>query len=120
LNNPDSVKYYNPKPIFKTKGIIAELRRLNDPISIQKSLGNYLIGSFKFESNAYDFLGVHFETGRWFNRNLKIFRNIQRIETNPSDRILVIFGADHMNLLNVFFNSSPEYELVRTNDYLEI
>ena len=31
-------------------------------------------------SQEKDFTGVDFETGRWFSRNLKIFRNIQRIE----------------------------------------
>ena len=65
-----------------------------------------------------DYIGVDFETGRWFNRNLRIFRNIQRIETGPSDRILVIFGAGHLNLLNYLFECSPEYRLEEANKYL--
>ena len=118
-NNPDSSKRFKPAAIFKTKGILAALRQDNDELNIKKSLGNYLIGLFKYESVEKDFTGVGFETGRWFNRNLKIFRNIQRIPTTPSDRILVIFGAGHLNLLNYFFDCSPEYRRVKTNDFLK-
>jgi hypothetical protein len=118
-NNPDASKRFLPEPVFKTEGIAAALRQSNDEINIKKSLGNYLIGLFKYESQERDFTGVDFETGRWFSRNLKIFRNIQRIETGASDRILVIFGAGHMNLLNYFFDCSPEYTRVKTNDFLK-
>ena len=118
-NNIDKDKLYNPNQVFKTKGVVAELQRLNNPEYSRKSLGNYLIGSFKFEDDENDFLGVHFETGRWFNRNLKIFRNIQRIETKENDRILVVYGAGHLNLLNIFFESSPEYNLLDIEKYLD-
>jgi len=117
-NNPDASKRLNTVPLFKTKGILAELRQSNDETNIKKSLGNYLVGLFKYESQERDFTGVDFETGRWFNRNLKIFRNIQRIAAWPSDRILVIYGAGHLNLLNYFFDCSPEYQRVKTNDFL--
>jgi len=118
-NNPDSAKNFNPQPVFKTKGILAALKEVNDEQNVKKSLGNYLIGLFKYESREGDFTGVDFETGRWFNRNLRIFRNIQRIQTAASDRVLVIYGAGHLNLLNYFFDCSPEYSRVRTNDYLK-
>lgn len=118
--HPDSVKMFFPKSVFKEKGIISELKELNSAENIKKSLGNYLIGHFKYESNPYDYTGVDFETGRWFNRNLRIFRNIQRIETKPSDKILVIFGAGHLNILNSLFESSPEYTLENTIKYLTV
>lgn len=117
--NVDASKKYNPKTVFKEEGILSELIRINDPKNIRKTLGNYLIGPFKYESEKGDFFGVNFETGRWFNRNLKIFRNIQRIKTEPNDKILVIFGSGHMSVLNLLFESSPEFELVNANRYLE-
>ena len=104
--------------IFKTEGILAQLLVFNDEARIKRTLGAYLIGSFTFEYEPYDFTGVDFETGRWFSRNLKIFRNIQRIEAQPSDRILVMMGACHLNVLNYLFEGSSEYNLVRTNDFL--
>jgi Family of unknown function (DUF5694) len=118
-NNPDTAITRYPKDVFKSKGIKAELQVLNDNSNIQNDLGNYLIGVFKYQTADKDFFGVDFTTGWWFNRNLRIFRNIQKIGTKTTDRILVIYGAGHMNLLNIFFNVSPEYELVKTNDYLK-
>jgi hypothetical protein len=119
FHNPDSSKKTSFDPTFKTAGIRSELVRMNGEERVKQSLGDYLIGIFKYEGAAGDFLGVDFETGRWFNRNLRIFRNIQRIPTSGGDRILVIFGAGHLNLLNYFFECSPEYDLVRAGAYLE-
>ena len=120
-SNPDSLlkSSKNDKPIFKTKGILAELKRINSDSELTKSLGDYLIGVFKYETPDNKQFGPDFTTGWWFNRNLRIFRNIQRISTKPDDRILVIFGAGHMNLLNIFFKASPEYQLLDVNDYLK-
>lgn len=118
-NHPDSVKEFTPQSIFQEQGIIAELVALNNPENVRRSLGNYLIGHFKYESSSHDFIGTDFETGRWFNRNLRIFRNIQRIKTCSTDRILIIFGAGHLNILNYLFKCSPEYRLEDTNKYLK-
>lgn len=118
-NNPDTALIHYSKDIFKTKGIIAQLKELNNTENIKKDLGNYLVGTFKYETNNDSSFGVDFTTGWWFNRNLKIFRNIQKIETNSTDKILVIYGAGHMNLLNIFFNSSPEYKLKDVMSFLK-
>lgn len=119
-NNPDTVlmSYRNEKKLFKTDGILAELIRINSTENLKESLGDYLIGIFKYETKENEYLGADFVTCQWFNRNLRIFRNIQRIDVKSEDRILVIYGAGHMNLLNVFFEASPEYELLDINDYL--
>ncbi|MCL2412765.1 MAG: DUF5694 domain-containing protein [Bacteroidales bacterium] len=113
------IRYKVEAQVFKTEGILAELIRVNADEHPKRDLGNYLLDFFKFESTPGDFLGVDFITGNWFNRNLRIFRNIQRIETTPSDRILVIFGSSHMGILNILFDASPEYTLVRANDFLK-
>jgi hypothetical protein len=118
-NDPDFNERFLRKHVFKQKGILSELIQINDEGNIKKSFGDYLIGLFKYESKNNDFLGVDFQTGRWFNRNLKIFRNIQRIETKPTDKILVIYGGGHLNILNYFFECSPEYRLQQTNSYLK-
>ncbi len=119
--NPDTLlkTSRSEKQIFKNKGILAELKRINTDSYITQSLGDYLIGVFKYETDENEYFGVDFTTGWWFNRNLRIFRNIQKISTKPGDRILVIFGAGHMNLINILFEASPEYKLVKVNDYLK-
>lgn len=103
----------------KVSSIIDELLELNNPNSIRDDLSGYLMGTFKYEEQPYDFTGVDFQTGRWFNRNLRIFRNIQRIPHSGNDRILLIFGAGHLNLLNYFFEVSKEFEFVSPLPFLE-
>ena len=116
VNSPDTVLYDRDQPIFKQRGILPQLIHLNDPEQIRIDLGNYLIAHFKYESTQGDYTGADFESERWFNRNLRIFRNIQRVPKSAG-RILVIFGAGHMNLLNYLFECSPEYKLLNVNDY---
>lgn len=119
-NNPDSLKVYIKEDVYKSKGILEELHERNSDDFLKKDLGNYLISIFKFETDENEFFGVDFTTGWWFNRNLRIFRNIQKIPAKPDDRILVIYGSGHMNILNILFDASPEYRLVRSNDYLKL
>jgi hypothetical protein len=118
-HHPDTTELFFNKNLFKTKGILADLRNRNVEKNQERDLGNYLIGVFKYQMADNPFFGADFTAGWWFNRNLRIFRNIQKINAKPTDRILVIFGAGHMNLLNLFFKASPEYKLTRTNDYLK-
>lgn len=119
-NHPDTLldPYRYEKEVFKSQGILAELKRINDDDRIKNTLGYYLVGVFKYETPENNQFGVDFTTGWWFNRNLRIFRNIQRINSTSKDRILVIYGSGHMNLLNNFFEASPEYQLLKVNDYL--
>lgn len=117
--NPDTARQFFVKDVFKTQGILQQLRLLNDEKNIKKDLGNYLIAAFKYETRGDEYFGTDYTTGYWFNRNLRIFRNIQKIGLTPNDRVLVIFGAGHLSLLNIFFGSSPEFELEKTNEYLK-
>ena len=117
-NNPDSSLIYQDEYMFKSHGILGELRKRNNEEEIKKEFGNYFISIFKYENEDNEYFGVDFTTGWWFNRNLKIFRNIQRIPTEPGDRILVIYGSGHLNVLNPWFDASPEYELIPSIDYL--
>lgn len=104
----------------KVTGVIDDLYKINKPDFIKNDLAVYLSNPFKYEEQPGDFTGVDFETGRWFNRNLRIFRNVLRIPHAADDRILVIFGAGHLNLLNIFFDVSNEFEFVSPLPYLEI
>ncbi len=103
----------------KAHSIAEELVYSNNPEVINKTLSYYLFHPFQYEETPGDFVGVDFETGRWFNRNLRIFRNIQRIPVEENDRILLIIGSEHLNLLNYYFEISAEYDWVSPLPYLE-
>jgi hypothetical protein len=117
LTSPYKQKMQRQAP--RVESIIDELLFQNHPDQVRHGLESYFLHPFKYEENPGDFTGVDFETGRWFNRNLRILRNVQRIERTPEDRILLIIGHGHLNLLNIYFDIAPEFELVSPLPYLE-
>ena len=85
---------------------------MNSDKEIKRMHGAYLVGDFKLdEHRGADALALY-----WYTRNLRIFRNIQNLDTKPDDRILVLFGAGHMSILKQLFESTPEYELIPFGD----
>ena len=52
----------------------------------------------------------------WYNRNLRIFRNIQQLANKGHQRILALFGAGHVQILNRLAESSPEFERIQFGD----
>ena len=93
------------------------LLRGNSEDEILKGHGAYLVDYFKIGvGNEYP--GVDWVTGWWYNRNLRIFANLQRITETPDERILLIIGAGHLPILRHCVLASPEYDLVEVHDYL--
>ena len=85
---------------------------LNSPKVLDRGYGAYLTGDFKEEDNkGTDILSLY-----WYNRNLRIFRNIQKLNASPDDRIMILFGAGHMQILNHLFRCSPEFDVVQFSD----
>ncbi|GAB2955867.1 hypothetical protein GCM10027048_22390 [Hymenobacter coalescens] len=100
-------------------GLVAALTTLNEPANLLHKQGSYLVGGFKYEETPLANTGVDFETSRWYSRNLRILRNMQRLPIRPGDRVLLIIGAGHAGLLNYFLQCSPEYKLVDVRPYLQ-
>jgi hypothetical protein len=48
----------------------------------------------------------------WYARNLRIFRNLQRLGECPEERVLLFIGAGHVPLLRFVAQASPEHERV--------
>ncbi|HEV8080033.1 MAG TPA: DUF5694 domain-containing protein [Chitinophagaceae bacterium] len=84
----------------------------NSPKVFQREYGAYLTGDFKLgKFNGADALATY-----WYDRNLRIFRNIQRITTSSADRILVLFGSGHISILDQLLSFTPEYDYIKFND----
>jgi len=92
------------------------LLRENEADRALAAHGQYLIGSFYFGRDD-DYLGPDMRT-RWYNRNLRIFHNLQRITPSAQERILVIIGSGHLPILRHAVEASPEYRLVEVQQYL--
>lgn len=88
--------------------LLTYLLYLNSPKVLRRGFGSYLTGDFALdETRGADALSLH-----WYNRNLRIFRHIQAITTSPQDRILVIYGAGHVQILDHLFSCTPAYRHV--------
>ena len=94
MNMLDYFKYINSKEFHKVE------------------YGGYLIGDFKLDN----FRGADILSIWWYNRNLRIFRNLQEISTGTNDKILVLFGNGHASILRQLIESSPEYDFVEFNN----
>jgi hypothetical protein len=92
------------------------LVRENDPDRVLAGHGQYLVGGF-YLGRDDDYLGPDIRT-RWYNRNLRIFHNLQRITALSDERIIVIIGSGHLPILRHSVQASPEYRLVEVSEYL--
>ena len=92
------------------------LRELNQPSTILEWHGVYLVDHFKV-GVGHDYPGVDAATA-WYNRNLRIFANLQRITETPDERLLMIYGVGHTAILRGCLEASPEFELVEVAAYL--
>ncbi len=100
---------------FKEEGKLASKTNLLELFKLinskewqQYGYGAYLVGDFKLDDNrGADILSIW-----WYNRNLRIFRNLQKMTAGKDDRILVIFGNGHASIFRQLLEASPEYEFV--------
>lgn len=93
--------------------LLESFRYINSEKVLNRGFGSY-IGGGQFDAKRYE--GADALSMFWFNRNLRIYRNIQNIITSPRDRVLVLFGAGHVSILNYLFACSPQYKYIRFND----
>lgn len=86
---------------------------LNSDKALNRNYGSYFDGDY-FTQGQYR--GADALAMDWYDRNLRIFRNIQRITTSPNDRILVLFGQGHVSILKHIFECAPNYKLVKFDE----
>lgn len=98
----------------KELSIGQNLRERNDPERIAAEHGIYM--RFARVGAGDNYVGADL-VSKWYERNIRIFSNLQRI-AEPGDRILVIFGSGHAAILRELVEYDPDMVLVETRDYL--
>ncbi|HEX8433193.1 MAG TPA: DUF5694 domain-containing protein, partial [Longimicrobium sp.] len=94
--------------------VAGNLRFRNDPRQIASEHGLYMITNRVGAGDGYAGATL---VSAWYERNLFIFANLQRI-TQPGDRILVIYGSGHSATLREMIRSTPDMTLAESVDYL--
>ncbi|WP_246848971.1 DUF5694 domain-containing protein [Aquimarina sp. U1-2] len=59
------------------------------------------------------------EAAKYYQRNLRIYSNLNRIPMTNDDRVFILSGGSHTAFLREFFERSPKYEMVDTFQYLD-
>ena len=59
------------------------------------------------------------EATRYYQRNLRMYSNLNRIKLDENDRVFILMGASHTAFFRDFMSRSPRYEMVNTFDYLK-
>lgn len=91
----------------------------NAPALIAAQHGVYLQRSLAVGDGDEIFPGADGFPTQWFNRNLRIFGNLRRINQSPEDRIVVIFGAGHIAHLRQSVVSCQAFDLVEVAEVLQ-
>jgi hypothetical protein len=110
-DNYNKFRDYDTKMALKLP-LLEYFKYANSPKNLLRDYGSYLLGDFKLRR----FDGADALALEWYNRNLRIFRNIQRIATSPNDRVLVLFGSGHIAILDQLFKASPEFDYIKFGD----
>lgn len=88
--------------------LLKTFQYMNSKESHLYGYGAYLNGDFKLRAHdGADMLALY-----WYDRNLRMFRNIQNIPHTAEDRILIITGNGHAAVLRQLFTYSAEYDFV--------
>ncbi len=109
--------YQYDDSIKVTRPLAEHLLYVNSRERTLRSHGRYLIDSFEVGTGD-EYPGVDSRTA-WFNRNLKIFANLQRLVEGEHERVLLIIGAGHLAILRHSAEASPQFEFVELTTVLE-
>ena len=100
---------------FVNLPMVKQFLYLNDPVRIENDHAGYFyllrIGG------GTEYIGANW-LASWYNRNFKIIANIIRITDSPQDRVLAIYGAGHLKLLNQIAAESRYFKIESPSKYL--
>jgi len=102
---------------YNNASLLEKLRLLNEPVYLD----------FLINSNADKLLYVGTEDGfegadeaaKFYQRNMRIYSNLNRIPMGKNDRVFILMGASHTAFLGEFIKRSSKFEMVETLDYLK-
>ncbi|MGB3852290.1 MAG: DUF5694 domain-containing protein [Tunicatimonas sp.] len=59
------------------------------------------------------------EAAKYYQRNLRMYTNLNRLDLSKDDRVFILMGASHTAFFRDFMSRSHKYEMVNTFDYLK-
>lgn len=102
---------------FDNLSLLEKIKFYNEPIMLDYFLS----------TNADKLFYVGIENGFngadqaaiFYQRNMRIYSNLNRIKMTKNDRVLILMGSAHTAMLREFIKRSPKFEMVNTFEYLK-
>lgn len=102
---------------FDQMSLLEKLKLFNEPVQLDYSIN----------TNADKLLYVGIDDGFegadnaaiFYQRNMRIYSNLNRIPMTKDDRVFILMGRAHTAFLREFIKRSPKFEMVDTLKYLE-
>lgn len=102
---------------YESLSLLEKLKFINEPFYLDQAI----------VSNADKLMYVGIEDGfegadnaaLFYQRNMRIYSNLNRIKMTKNDRVFILMGAAHTAFLREFMERSPKFELVNTLDFLQ-
>ena len=123
--DPEMYSAYTNDPLLSAPGVVARLNQMNTRGKIQ-SINTPEFMDFLINENADilthigtdgKFEGAD-EAAKFYQRNLRMYSNLNRIRLDEHDRIFILMGGTHTAFFNTFLSRSPKYQLVDVSSYL--
>ena len=111
----DTINELNENTNRHEKDSIIELYKYYNSVEWSKLNHNIYIRANAIKLDDF-YTGVEMNT-KWYERNLKIFANIQQL-AGKSKKLFIIYGAGHLQLLKDFINADNNLHLVEVYQYL--
>ena len=99
---------------LKTHSILETLLLMNSDSSTAKHVG-FEFAYLRF-GDQYDYAGADL-IAQWYQRNIRIYRNIVALADSPSDRILVVYGNGHLGWLRQNIANDPAVTLRKISEF---
>jgi len=114
----DPLKYYPEVNVNRDSLTLFDQLKLTNHDLYLDFLINVNADMLTFAGTEEGFEGAD-EATKYYQRNLRMFSNLNRIQLNESDRVFIIMGASHTAFFRDFISRSPKYEMVNTFEYLK-
>ncbi|TDT44916.1 hypothetical protein CLV90_1995 [Maribacter spongiicola] len=102
---------------FDNLSLLEKIKLTNNPVMLDYSLNTNADKLF-YVGIDDNFVGAD-QAALFYQRNMRIFSNLNRIKMTVDDRVLIIMGSAHTAMLREFISRSPKFEMVNTLDYLK-
>lgn len=101
---------------LRSHSVLQTLEYMNSDSAVARDVAEYF--NFVPYGEPWEYAGPDL-LAAWFQRNIRIYRNIAALAESPGDRILVIYGAGHLGWLRQDVANDSRVRLRKLSDLTE-